>query len=81
MPVLNLKRFSLTPEKSHSAGDYDREKMEVYNTRKWRKLRRARLIANPLCEMCGKELSVQVHHVDSFMKYQGMERRQRGFDS
>jgi predicted HNH restriction endonuclease len=54
--------------------------MEVYNTKMWRKLRRARLMANPLCEMCGRELSVQVHHVDSFMKYQGEERRRRGFD-
>jgi 5-methylcytosine-specific restriction endonuclease McrA len=80
MPTLNRKQFSLTPKRSHVAGDYDREKMEVYNTKKWRKLRRARLITNPLCENCGKELSEQVHHIDPFMKYQGEERKQRGFD-
>ncbi len=34
----------------------------VYNTRRWRRLRDAVLMENPLCQMCGKELSVEVHH-------------------
>jgi predicted HNH restriction endonuclease len=30
--------------------------------------------------MCGRELSTEVHHIDPFMRYEGMERRERGFD-
>jgi hypothetical protein len=80
MPTLLKKRFSLTPKRAVVESDYDRGKREVYNTRLWRRLRLARLMEHPLCEVCGYALSVQVHHTDSFMKYEGPERRQHGFD-
>lgn len=35
----------------------------VYNTKRWRRLREALLMINPICQRCGQELSVEVHHV------------------
>lgn len=61
-----------------------KERHEVYDTRRWRKLRMSKLMAQPLCEDClsrGKITpATQVHHVDSFMNYEGDKRLQKAYD-
>jgi 5-methylcytosine-specific restriction enzyme A len=42
----------------------------VYNTTKWKRLRRAKIKANPLCEECEKKgittVAAEVHHIIPF---------------
>lgn len=49
----------------------ERIRKEVYATSKWRKLRVAKLIEQPLCEIClqnGKVTAgIDVHHIISFV--------------
>ena len=44
---------------------------EIYNTTIWRKLRAAKLMQNPICEIClesGKTtIGIDVHHIISFI--------------
>ena len=67
MPTINkksigVKSFRLPQLKE--AVDAGRETANaVYNTRMWGRLRKARLMEHPLCEKCGKNLSVEVHHI------------------
>lgn len=35
----------------------------LYNLRVWRRFRKAYLVENPLCELCGERLATQVDHV------------------
>lgn len=48
-----------------------KERMEIYNSARWRAMRLAKLRDNPLCEMCEREgrttLADDVHHIQSFM--------------
>lgn len=61
------------------------ERNEIYTSTKWRKLRLAHLQQHPLCELCQKEGKVvpasQIHHIDSFMNYEGMKRYAVAYDS
>jgi len=36
---------------------------KVYNSKRWKLLRRKKLNANPICEECEKELATEVDHV------------------
>lgn len=42
------------------------------------------MIANPLCEVCLQKGKItpatQIHHIDSFMKYEGNERLEKAYD-
>ena len=62
----------------------NRERMQIYNTARWRELRKAKLRNNPLCECCLKEgittATEDIHHVVSFMDYRGYERTRVAFD-
>lgn len=53
--------------------------MAIYNSARWRKLREAKMISNPLCEMCLSRgvtrLATDVHHIQSFMEAMDMETR------
>lgn len=66
---------------------FNREKREeVYNTGLWRKMRMAKLMQNPLCEICELEdrvtLATEVHHLHSFMEAEDqIERDKLAFDS
>jgi 5-methylcytosine-specific restriction endonuclease McrA len=80
MPTINRRQFNISYFNRCPAGDYDREKQLIYNTRAWRKIRLAKLVLNPICENCGLELSTQVHHIESFMKHHGQERRAFGLN-
>ena len=64
------------PHKKREYNDYSgkREKRQsVYNTGRWQKMRRAKLMSNPLCEICALEgritLAEDIHHLDSFMDH------------
>lgn len=37
---------------------------EVYNRKRWKRLRKAKLGANPICERCQATLATEVHHVE-----------------
>ena len=60
--------------------DRKKEANEIYNTHKWRQLRKSKLMNSPICEICGKELASQIHHKDSFMKYEGLKRKEVAYD-
>jgi 5-methylcytosine-specific restriction protein A len=68
MPTIN----KLPKAKRHTENSENREKRKkFYNTQAWRKLRLAKLMANPLCEDCLKNdvvtFATDVHHEVSFM--------------
>lgn len=61
------------------------ERMEIYNTARWRDLRVAKFRANPLCENCLEEGRVSptedIHHIVSFMSvYDRNQRLRLAFD-
>jgi 5-methylcytosine-specific restriction protein A len=57
------------------------ERQAIYNTRRWIRLRKEMLMENPICEICGKNLSEHVHHIDSFMNYEGQTRIDVAYNS
>lgn len=61
------------------------ERMQIYNTARWRDLRAAKFRANPLCEKCLEEGLVRpaedIHHKVSFMSvYDRNQRLHLAFD-
>lgn len=61
-----------------------KERQEIYNTSRWRKLREAKLMQFPLCEVClAKGLvtpTEDVHHIDTFMNYEGLKRIDKAYN-
>lgn len=75
----------LKKTKSNSAISFNKiERHKIYNTSKWRKLRQIYLMYNPLCEIClSKNIIKQgehIHHLDSFLNYEGNEREYKAYD-
>lgn len=60
------------------------DRQKIYQSAKWKRLRLAKLMKDPLCEHCLKEgrttLAIDCHHIDSFMNYQGLMRLQKAYD-
>lgn len=60
------------------------ERQAIYNTKKWNKLRLVKLMQNPLCEKCLQKgiisPAVDVHHIDSFMNYEGEKWKEEAFN-
>lgn len=80
MPTINKPKKTRKNENT-----LRRERMEIYNTARWRELRLAKLMRDPLCEMCLKEGRVtpteDVHHIVSFMTvYERDARLRLAFD-
>lgn len=69
-------------QKSRTFNREDRQK--IYQSAKWKKLRLAKLMTQPLCEECLAKgittLADDVHHKDSFMNYQGLKRLEKAYD-
>lgn len=69
-------------QKSRTFNREDRQK--IYQSAKWKKLREAKLMFNPLCEHClAKGIitpAIDVHHRDSFMNYTGNMRLCKAYD-
>lgn len=62
-----------------------KERMSIYNTARWRELRRLKLQRDPLCENCLKKDTVKpaddIHHIVSFMSTNDpVQRRFLAFD-
>ena len=78
MPYLNKPK----PVKQNSFKARDR--IEVYNKQRWRNLRQAQLMKQPLCELCQARnitaLATEVHHKDSFLNYNGQKRYSVAYD-
>ena len=72
-----------TPQKTNSNKREERQK--IYNTTIWKKLRAAKLLESPLCEMCLKHNKItsatDVHHIDSFMNYTDTRRLSKAYDA
>lgn len=49
-----------------------KEASEIYNSTKWKKLRQAYFLQNPICEMCLEEDNVspteEIHHIKPILK-------------
>lgn len=61
------------------------ERMEIYNTSRWRELRESKFRLYPLCEDCLKQDRVtpadDIHHIKSFMSVDDpIERKRLAFD-
>lgn len=60
------------------------ERQGIYGTKKWKELRLSKLQRDPMCEVCKLEgktkLAEDIHHLDSFMNYEGMMREYKAFD-
>lgn len=60
------------------------DRQSVYQSIKWKKLRQAKLMQQPLCEICLKNGVItpadDVHHIDSFLNYSGNQRLYKAFD-
>jgi 5-methylcytosine-specific restriction protein A len=68
MPTINKPKRDRQTTKGNN---YYAERRKVYQTQRWARLRQAKIIASPLCEMCEKEgryrPAEDVHHITSFM--------------
>lgn len=65
--------------------DKRKERQFIYQRPEWRSLRVAKFSANPTCERCWELYqrvtpTEEIHHIQSFMKYQGDERWNKAFD-
>lgn len=60
------------------------DRQKIYQSAKWKKLREAKLMADPLCEQCLAngiiKPAIDIHHIDSFMNYTGNKRLQLAYD-
>lgn len=61
-----------------------KERQRIYQDARWQRLRIAYLADHPLCEECETHgivrAAVDVHHVDSFMDYEGARRIEVALD-
>lgn len=73
MPTINK------PKRQRSNEGKRKERMQIYNTARWRELRKVKLMSDPLCEMCLKEERTtpaeDIHHITSFMTVEDMTAR------
>lgn len=66
MPTINKPKKK---QKNNTVNEQIRK--EVYSSSKWKKLRKAKLIQNPLCEKCLENgiitPAIDIHHIVSFV--------------
>ena len=69
--------------KPHRRVSYE-DRQQIYQSIKWKKLREAKLMEQPLCEVCLAKGIItpaeDVHHKDSFLNYNGTLRLWKAFD-
>ena len=67
------------PKRRDQTSQRRKERMAIYNTARWRKMREAKLLDNPLCEICERNgitrMADDVHHIQSFMSTDNPESR------
>lgn len=78
MPYLKRKR----KEPVRKINQQDRQK--IYQSKRWKELRLAKLREQPLCEICllidKITPSCDIHHIDSYMNYEGLKRINKAYD-
>ncbi len=72
------------PNKQPSRTFNREERQKIYQSTKWKELRQAKLMQQPLCELCLAKGIIKpaedIHHIDSFMNYTGTKRLAKAFD-
>lgn len=80
MPTIN--RPKRKPREHIS--DKRRERQFIYQRPEWRAVRTEKIKLNPLCERCLESDRItpvqEVHHIQSFMKFDGDERWEKAYD-
>ncbi|MDR1938330.1 MAG: HNH endonuclease [Tannerellaceae bacterium] len=75
MPTINKPNR----KKNNKGNQYDKERRKIYNSERWRTVRRLKFATNPLCEICERnDLTVpaeDIHHITSFMSTDDPEAR------
>lgn len=75
-----LKKATIEPIRNYNRQD----RQKIYTSAKWLKLREAKLMNNPICELCLEKgiikPAIDIHHRDSFMNYQGVMRLSKAYD-
>ena len=60
------------------------ERQKIYQSIRWKELRKSKLMQQPLCEVClAKGIvkpAIDVHHKDSFLNYTGNLRLWKAYD-
>lgn len=60
------------------------DRQKIYQSKRWKELRLAKLRDQPLCEIClskGKVTpAIDIHHKDSFLNYEGLQRVNKAYD-
>lgn len=64
MPTLNKKQITTVNITKESKKVI---RQNYYNNQAWRRLRKYKLMMNPICEACGEALATAVHHIKSFV--------------
>lgn len=76
--------YLVKPSKTKSRTFNRDDRQKIYQSARWKKLRLSKLMFNPLCQKClekGKTtLATQVHHLDSFLNYEGVKRLEKAYD-
>lgn len=79
MPTINR-----APKKHREQTDRVKERQEIYNTPIWKRMSKAKMMESPLCESCLLEgvitPSTNVHHIVSFMNYEGLKRQEIAYN-
>ena len=83
MPYINKPKKNYNAKRQQR--DIDKKKRaEVYNTALWRRMRVAKQMAHPICEICDMigrvNLTEDIHHLRSFTEYSGTERDAIAYD-
>lgn len=56
----------------------EEDRKKIYLSKRWRQLRESKLMNNPLCEICLQKgiikPAIDIHHIDSFLNYEGLKR-------
>lgn len=83
MPTIKKNKRNYNRKREQT--DLDKQKRnEVYNSATWRKMRLAKQMANPVCEVCEMEnkvsLTEDIHHLITFTNLTGTERDAVAFD-
>lgn len=83
MPTIKLLKHQKPPRRSDTANRQAR--MKIYQSVRWKKLREAKLVESPLCEICLQRDMVipaeDVHHIISFMTTEdSVERHRLAYD-
>lgn len=72
------------PKKQNDSNEKRKERQNIYQTARWKNLRKSYLMEHPLCEICLNngitKFAVDVHHKDSFLNYRGLSRLDKAFD-